>query len=203
MAPPLSRWILLVPDDDASCHIGGHRGARPSSEPVVRACGSEKVCRRVEGTGSARDSWRHAGDCEIRSSGGDKVGSYLVHLTYVANSFVPVAPCACRSRSVGVHGAVHDERAVGDALLRLHEVLQRRSSTLHRVAHVHRQQLNAASATRCAAQQAWPQSSIPRPIPTVQGTEKNSAGELHGCAWMGEASWGDTLKQRSTEVTRS
>ena len=179
--PPLSLRIHLVPSDDGSCHLGGHRGARPSSEPVVRACGTEKVCRRVEGTGSARDAWRHAGDCEIRSSGGDKVGSHLIHLTYVANSFVPVAPCACRSRSVGEHGAVHDERAVVDALLRLHEVLQRRSSTLHRVAHAHRQQLNAASATRCAAQQTWPQSSIP---PNFNGTrhgEKQCWGALRVC----------------------
>ena len=160
----------------------------------------KKVTIRVGQPASHKGAWWRAIEHGIRSIAAAEEGSYLVHLTGVPNNFMPTASGACRSRSVGEHGAVHDERAVVDALLRLNEVLQRRSSTLHRVAHAHRQQLNAASATTCAAQQAWPQSSIPRPISKVQGTEKNSAGELHGCAWMGEASWGDTLKQRSTEV---
>ena len=41
--PPLSRWILLVPDEDASCHLGGRGGACRSSEPACTACCHKKV----------------------------------------------------------------------------------------------------------------------------------------------------------------
>ena len=189
LAPPLSRWILLRPQDDASCHLRGSRGAHRSSEPVVRVCGAEIPRRRVGQPASHEGAWWRAGEHGIRSSGGAEEGPHLVHLTDVPNSFTPTAPGACRSRSMDVHGEVHDDRAVGDGQLRRHEVRRRRSSTLRGVAHAHRQQLNAASAMRCAAQQARPQSRMAHPISTVQGTEKNSAGERHGCAWMGEASW--------------
>ena len=65
--------------------------------------------------------WR-AGEHGIRSSSGDKVGSYLVHLADVTNSFVPTVAGACRSRSSDRRHIVHDDAAVHAQLLERSDV---------------------------------------------------------------------------------
>ena len=117
LVPPLSRRIHLVRKNDASCHVGGRRGARRSSKPVVRVCGTLFPRRRVGQPASHEGARWHAGEHGIRSSGGDIVRSYLVHLTVVPNSFMPAAAGACRRAAPTMITTVVDERALSTVVL--------------------------------------------------------------------------------------
>ena len=70
--------------------------------------------------GAARqheDAWWHASEHGMRSSATAEEGSYLIHLTHVANSFVPAAAGSARSHSSDVRHIVHDDAAVHALLL--------------------------------------------------------------------------------------
>ena len=118
--PPLSLWILLRPENEASCHLIGHQRAQHSCEPACAAGSHCAATTRAGYPGSTEDARRHAGEHGIRSSDGAKEGSYLVRLTDVSNSFVPTASGAARSRSSDVRHNVHHER--GHARTALREV---------------------------------------------------------------------------------
>ena len=93
--PPLSRWILLVRKDDASCHLRRRQGAQHSSEPACAAHSHFFSDYRAEQPASTEDEWWRTGKHGIHSSSGDKEGPYLIHLADVANRFMPTAAGAC------------------------------------------------------------------------------------------------------------
>ena len=66
-----------------------------SSEPAFAADPPLERGIRAEQPASTEDAWWRTSEGGIRSSGADKEGSYLVHLTEVPNSFVPTAAGAC------------------------------------------------------------------------------------------------------------
>ena len=91
LEPPLSRWILLRPDDNASCHLRRRQGAQHSSEPALAADPPQQMGIRAEQPASTEEAWWRTSEQGIHSSGGAEEGSYLIHLTDVPNSFVPTA----------------------------------------------------------------------------------------------------------------
>ena len=74
--PPLSRWILLRPDDDASCHLRRRQGAHHSSEPALAADPPQQMGIRAEQPASTEEAWWRTSEQGIHSSGGAEEGCH-------------------------------------------------------------------------------------------------------------------------------
>ena len=142
--PPLSRWILLRPDNEASRHLIGHQRAQHSCEPVCTAGSHCTATTRVGYPCSTEDARRLAAEHRTRSSGGAKEGLYLVQLTDVSNSFVTTAAGASRARSRDVRHNIHHER--GHARTALRQVVRRKQllSARHHTVDAQKQQVYGA-----------------------------------------------------------
>ena len=80
---PLSRWIILRHQNEASWPLKGHRRAWYSCEPVC-AAGSRRSATTKDGyPDSTEDAREHAGELGTRSSVVAKEGSSLILLTDV------------------------------------------------------------------------------------------------------------------------
>ena len=178
--PPLSLWILLHPQDEASCHLKGRGEARRSSEPGCAACGPVLLARRGGWSVSTREAWWRAGEHGTRSSGGAEEGSYLIHLTDVANSFGTAAAGDCRSRSDDDRHHVHGDSAVQVPLLMRPDEGKRRSSALRHAAQAHTQRVGVAGAVEWGVKQARPQKGIPHSYAAARRAVFDSRGKAGG-----------------------
>ena len=61
LVPPRSPNILLVHQNEASCHLAGHGEARRSCEPWVRACGPLFLARKARCWERPSEAWPRAG----------------------------------------------------------------------------------------------------------------------------------------------
>ena len=154
LAMPFSRGILLRRQKDASCHVGGRRRARRSSEPACAAAWHARVPRRLGHPGSTWRPRSRAGEHGIARRLAAKELSHLAATAAVPQLLVAAAPRLWRSRSSADRGGVHHDAAAPAPVRERPEVPSRRLTAWRHAAHAHKQQVNAGGPVGRAGKQA-------------------------------------------------